>query len=174
MPWAYIPTKDKFDGPIFGQESLYKGGAYIWEEICNLLNIIFFLSSSIKHVTRHFLRRARFEVCSKLTIKTLEYVYVTIKFKIKTALTSFWPLYFLLWTHFTSCYSVSIVDFDQLIAGCGCCLLLWRFAPAGINLCNRPPRFNFHLWRNQVNKLHWQNAWKHLRKSDIRIKLVIL
>ena len=31
-------------------------------------------------------------------------------------------------------YSVFIVEFDQLIAGLGCCLLSWRFAPAGTNL----------------------------------------
>ena len=29
---------------------------------------------------------------------------------------------------------VSIVDFDQLIAGWGCCLLFWRFVLAGISL----------------------------------------
>ena len=31
-------------------------------------------------------------------------------------------------------YSVFIVDFDQLIAGLGCCLLSWSFVPAGTNL----------------------------------------
>ena len=30
MPWVYIQTKDKFDGPIFG--GLIYRGAYIWEE----------------------------------------------------------------------------------------------------------------------------------------------
>ena len=35
---------------------------------------------------------------------------------------------------FTSSYSVSIVDFEQLIAGWGCCLFFWRFVPAGIDL----------------------------------------
>ena len=31
-------------------------------------------------------------------------------------------------------YSVSIVYFDLLIAGWGCCLLFWRFVPARISL----------------------------------------
>ena len=43
--------------------------------------------------------RARWEICSKLTIKTL--------------LVSFWSLYFQPWTYFTPCSSVSIVNFEQ-------------------------------------------------------------
>ena len=45
------------------------------------------------HVFRHFSRRTRCETCSKLRIKTPEYVNLTIKSKIKTLLTSFWSLY---------------------------------------------------------------------------------
>ena len=92
-------------GRIYGQRTnlmgLYSGGLYprglifgrkktsIW----NLLNLLFFLFSSIKHVFRHFSRRARCKICSKLTIKIPEYVKLMIKLKIKTPLTSFWPLY---------------------------------------------------------------------------------
>ena len=47
---------------------------------CNLLNFLF---SNIKHVFRDFARRARCEICSKLTIKTPEYVKLPIKFKIR-------------------------------------------------------------------------------------------
>ena len=82
------------DGPIF--VGAYIRGAYIWEEKhfnLHLLNSLFFLFSSIKHEFWHFSRRPRFEICSKLTIKTPEYVKLTIKLKIKTPLTSFWPLY---------------------------------------------------------------------------------
>ena len=76
------------------------GRAYTWEEqhfnlqICNLLNLLFFLFFlSIKPVFRHFSRRARCEIRSKLTIKTPEYVKLTIKLEIKTLLLSLWPLY---------------------------------------------------------------------------------
>ena len=34
-------------------------------------------------------------------------------------------------------------------------------------------RQSFHSWTNYVNKLHRQNAWKHLRKTDIFTKLDI-
>ena len=43
-PWAYIRTKDKFDGPLFG--GLTYGGRLIFERknisICNLLNLLSF------------------------------------------------------------------------------------------------------------------------------------
>ena len=48
---------------------------------------LFFLFSSIKHIFWHFPRRARCEICSKLTVKTPEYLKLTIKLKIKTPLT---------------------------------------------------------------------------------------
>ena len=48
-----------------------------------------FLFSSIKHTFWHFSRRARCEICSKLTIKTQEYIRLKIKLKTKTPLTSF-------------------------------------------------------------------------------------
>ena len=114
-----------------------KGWGYIrgghilgWKNasICNLLILLFFLSS-IKHVFWHFSFRSRCEICSKLTIETLKYVKLMIKLKIKTQSTWLWPLWCQLWTHFTSCYSLS-----QLIASWGCCLLFWHFVSAGINL----------------------------------------
>ena len=71
------------------------GEAYIREEKhFNLQSVkLNFLFSSIKHVFRYFLCRARCEICSKITIKTPEYVKLMIKLKIKKPLTSFWPLY---------------------------------------------------------------------------------
>ena len=60
----------------------------------NLLNLLFFLSFfSIKYVFWHFSRRATCEICSKLTIKTPEYVKLIIKLKIKKPMTSFWLVY---------------------------------------------------------------------------------
>ena len=44
------------------------------------LTFIFF---SIKHIFRHFSCSARCEICSKLTIKTPEYINLTIKLKNK-------------------------------------------------------------------------------------------
>ena len=73
-PWAYIQTKDKFDEPIFGGWGVV-GRAYIrgWlifgkksTSIFNLLNLLFLLYSSIKHVFRHFSRSAGCEICPKL------------------------------------------------------------------------------------------------------------
>ena len=94
-------TEDKFDEPIF-RGLIYEGraggggGGLIFgrknNSICNFLKLLFFLFSSIKHVLRHFPRRARREICPKLTIKTPEYVKLTIKFEVKTLLTSFSPL----------------------------------------------------------------------------------
>ena len=75
---------------------LYTGGLIFGRKntsIFILLNLLFFLFPGIKHVFRHFPRRAKCEICSKLTVKTSEYVKLTIKLKIMTPLTSFWPLY---------------------------------------------------------------------------------
>ena len=78
--------------PIFGG-----GGELIFgrkdTSICNLLNLLFLLFPSIKHILWHFSCRAKCEICSKLTIKTPEYVKLTIKLKTKTSLMLFWPLY---------------------------------------------------------------------------------
>ena len=102
---------------------------------CNLLNLLlFFPFPSVKLVFWHISCHAWSEICSKLTLKVQKKVKLTIKLKINTSLTSFWFLYYQIWIHPTSCYSVSFVDFDQLIVGWGCCLLFWRFGPAGINL----------------------------------------
>ena len=49
--------------------------------------------------------RTRCEICSKLTIKTLE--------RRSTLLASFWCLYCQLWTYFTPSSSVFIVNFEQ-------------------------------------------------------------
>ena len=87
-------------GLYSGVGSLYTGGgrrgeAYNREKKhFNLQPVkLTFLSffSNIKHVFWHFSRHAKCEICSKLTIKTPEYVNLTIKLKIKTPLTSFWP-----------------------------------------------------------------------------------
>ena len=60
--------------------------------------------------------RARRQICSKLTIKTLEYVKLT---KVKNKGSFDVVLASLLLTYFSSCYSVSIPDLDQLIASWG-------------------------------------------------------
>ena len=178
-----------------------------------------FLFSSIKHVFCHFSPRARCEICSKLTIKTPEYVNDEVKNKdtidvvLASLLLTLSTFHFLLqpskhssWSWHTedvfkmswrrpqcniflpskTSYkhvlttswrrledvlgrriantswrrlgrrkvfvddvfktssrrlgkqetfvgSVSIVDFDRSIDGWDCCLLFWRFVPAGIN-----------------------------------------
>ena len=93
-PWACIQRKEQPDGTIFGEEvlwNLYKGrkDTLIW----NLFKFLSFLFTSIKHVFCQFLRHVRYEICSRLTIKTPAYVRLTIRLKIKIPLTSFWPLY---------------------------------------------------------------------------------
>ena len=72
LPWTYIRAKEIFDGTIFR-----RGRAYIREEntsISNLLTFFLFLFSSIKLVLWHISRCARYEICSKLTIKTPKYI----------------------------------------------------------------------------------------------------
>ena len=51
--------------------------------------------------------RTSYENCSKLTIKTPE----------RRQMTSFWCLYFQLWTDCISCSSVSTVEFEQANSG---------------------------------------------------------
>ena len=64
-----MQTKDKFDRPVFGELL----GAYIREkkrfnsQSFKPIFISFF--PIIKHVSRHLSRRARCEICSKLTIR---------------------------------------------------------------------------------------------------------
>ena len=83
----YILTNGKFDEPIFGT-GLYTPGLIFRRKntsICNLLKVLpFFLFSSIKLVFWHISHHWRYEICSKLIIKTPEYVTVTIKLTIKT------------------------------------------------------------------------------------------
>ena len=50
--------------------------------------------------------RTKYEICSKLTIKTPEWCQA-----------SFWYLCCELWTNFTPCSSVSVVNFEHVIAG---------------------------------------------------------
>ena len=93
-----INGQKTFDGRIFGG---FGGGGLTHEDLkfgrkkhFNLQSVkLTFSFSSIKHVFRHFSRRARCEICSKFTIKTPKHVKLTIKLKIKTSLTSFWPLF---------------------------------------------------------------------------------
>ena len=81
----------------WGGAYILRGGGIIFgrknTSIYNMLKLLFFLFSSIKHIFRRFSRRARCEIYSKLTVKTPEYVKLMIKSKIKTSLMSFWPLY---------------------------------------------------------------------------------
>ena len=58
-----------------------------YTSIYNLLNLLFLLFSSIKHVFWNFSRREKGEICSNLIAKTTEYVKLTIKLKIKMPLT---------------------------------------------------------------------------------------
>ena len=84
--------KENFFRESYGDQSKINETEVISDtSISSLLNLLFFLFSSMKHVFRHFSCRARCETCSKL--KTPEYTKLTIKLKIKTPLTSFWPLY---------------------------------------------------------------------------------
>ena len=98
-----------------------EGGACIRQEKrFNLqsVKLAFFPLFAINHVFQHFSRRARCEICLKLTIKTQEYVKLTIKLKQNKDTVDFVLASLLLTLNtFTSCYIVSIVDFDQLIAG---------------------------------------------------------
>ena len=57
MPWAYIWTKDKFDGPIF--KGAYIKGVLIFGKkntlICNLLNLLLFLFSYKARILEFFM-----------------------------------------------------------------------------------------------------------------------
>ena len=55
------------------------------------------------------------EICSNLTIKTPE----------RPSMTSLWCLYYQLWTDFTYCSGVCIVDFEQVIAWSNCLRWWW-------------------------------------------------
>ena len=62
--------------------------AYTWEEkhfiLQSVKHTFSFIFSSIKHVFWHFSRHGRCEICLKLTIKTPEYIKLTINLKIDT------------------------------------------------------------------------------------------
>ena len=88
-----IRTKDKFDGPIFGVGG---EGDYIREEKrfnLQYAELTFHYFLQYKGRILAFLYRVRCEICSNLTINTPEYVKLTISFKTKILLTSFWSLY---------------------------------------------------------------------------------
>ena len=86
-PWEYIPDK-------LGVQRTNLMDLYLMNtSTCNLLNLLFFLFSSIKYVFWDFSRRTRCEICSKFTIRTPENLKLIIKLKLKTPLTSVWPLY---------------------------------------------------------------------------------
>ena len=94
----FIPKYRKI--PLFGLysewgllcrgRSLYSGEK---NSICNLLNLLFFLFSSIKHVLRHFSRRPRCKICSKLTTKTPSIRKINDKAKNKDTADAVLPLY---------------------------------------------------------------------------------
>ena len=72
------------------------GVAYIWDKkYFNLQCVKLTFLSSFQYKARisAFSRRARCEICLKLTIKGVRKQYVRLTIKIKTPLTSFWPLY---------------------------------------------------------------------------------
>ena len=67
------------------------GGLHAWgiiferknTSVCNLLKLLFFVFCCIKHIFQYFSPHARCEIFSKLTIKTPEYIKLTIKLKNK-------------------------------------------------------------------------------------------
>ena len=105
-PWEYIPDK-------LGVQRTNLMDLYLMNtSTCNLLNLLFFLFSSIKYVFWDFSRRTRCEICSKFTIRTPENLKLIIKLKLKTPLTSVCPLYF----GFTS-KTLTMRSMYKLIAG---------------------------------------------------------
>ena len=90
-PWRIYGQNTNLMG-LFGKD----GGRGIFgrknTSTCNLnlLNLLLlFFFSSVKFVFWHISRRSRYEICSKLTIKTPEHVKLTIKLTTKTSLTLF-------------------------------------------------------------------------------------
>ena len=84
------------DGGLGWWGRLIYNRKYIWglyTPVYNLIKLRFFLFLPVEHVFWHFSNCAKCEICSKLTIKTPEYVKLTIKLKTKTSLMLFWPLY---------------------------------------------------------------------------------
>ena len=134
-------TKDKFDGfYIWGERGgLYTRGAYTREENhFNLqsvkLTFFFFFFFQYKARISAYVTSCKIWSMFEVNIKDTRMRKVNVRVKNKAPLTLFWSLYCQLWAHFTSCYSVLIAEFVQLIAGWGCWLLFWCFVPAGINL----------------------------------------
>ena len=86
MPWAYIRTKGKFDELIFevGFELIYKEecgrGCLIFQRknisIWNMLNLLFFLFSCIKHIFWYFsCLLVFFKVWQAMTLRLVNHLY---------------------------------------------------------------------------------------------------
>ena len=79
-------------------------GTAVLIEIYQLLLLISIVQAGIYLLkVNNRYTRTKCEICSKLTIKM--------------PLASFWYLYCQLWTYFTPCSSVSIVNFEHVIVG---------------------------------------------------------
>ena len=106
---------------------LERGLLFGWKNtsICNLQNFSFFFQYRARILP--FFTPCKIWNMFKINNEDTRIPKVNNKFKNKDVLL---PVLLALNTS----YSVFIVDFDQLIAGLGCCLLSWRFVPAGTNL----------------------------------------
>ena len=106
---------------------LERGLLFGWKNtsICNLQNFSFF--SQYRARILSFFTPCKIWNMFKINNEDTRIPKVNNKFKNKDVLP---PVLLALNTS----YSVFIADFDQLIAGLGCCLLSWRFVPAGTNL----------------------------------------
>ena len=132
MPWVYIRTKYKFDGPIFGE----RGDIIVRKNIstCNLLNLLLlFLFFKYKICIL-----ASFTPCKtwnifKVNNKNTRARKVSNKGN-NTDIADVVLVSILLNLYSISCYSDSIIHFLKLIASWRFCLLFWCFVPAGINL----------------------------------------
>ena len=164
-PWPYIRTKDKFDGPLFRGRLIY-GRAYIWDEKhFNLqsVKLITFLSFfQYKARILGYLTSCKMWKMFKVNNKgtripkvnnevnnkdTLDVVLVSLLLNLNT-------FHFLLQCFY--CWLWSVNCWRELL-----------LVVLTLCVCWNQFRQSFHLQRNKVNKLHWQNEWKHFRKSDI-------
>ena len=95
LPWTYIRTKEIFDGTIFRRGRAYIWEAYIREEntsISNLLTFFLFLFFQYKACIVAYFTRCKIWNMLKINNKDNKIHKLTIKLRIKTSLTSFWPL----------------------------------------------------------------------------------
>ena len=149
MPWPYKQrTKEKFDGLIFGCGDglylVYSGRKTLQFAIWSI-RLTFIIRISVFFM---FSCRVKCEIYSKLTIKTPEYITLTIKLKITTPFTSFWPLY-----TFWPLYA-TLDTFQFLLQSFYCwlwsvnCRLGLLFVVLTLCSCWNKFRQIFHLWRN--------------------------